>query len=81
MLDQIIDFVSQNMSIISMVGGFLLVAIAKIVPNSNAGPLISKVQVFVDMAAKLCEKAGKFCLLISDILSNIIKSNGYLGKD
>jgi hypothetical protein len=60
--------------------GFLLLFLAKVFPNANANPVIALVQKFVDLGAKLCFALGGALKALADLLGNIIKSDGLLGK-
>lgn len=78
-LISIADFISANYAVLLSVFGFLLLALAKVVPNSQAGPVISKVQGAVDLLAGYLEAAGKLCHVLSQFLGDLIKSDGIGG--
>lgn len=58
----------------------VVVAIAKMFSTEKAGPVISKVQALVDTAATLVMGLGSLLKMMSDMLANLIKSDGFLGK-
>ena len=72
-------FLGDNMGSISMVLGVFF-SISKVVSNEKAGPVVAKIQVVVDGLAKLVASIGMLLKMISDILANLIKSDGILGK-
>lgn len=73
------EFLSANMgSILSFVG--ILWGVVKAVSNSKAGPVVAKLQAGVDAVAKAIEGLGKLLGLVSNILAEIIKSDGFLGR-
>ena len=79
-VNQIIEFLSSNIGPILTVMSVVMVVISKIFPNANAPKAIAAVQKIVDMGAKIFEVLGKLCKALSDILAQVIKSDGYLGK-
>ena len=76
----IVDFLKDNIGVISSVSGFVFFAVSKLVSNEKAGGIVSKIQVFFNKAASLCLKAGEGLGYVSKILSDVLKSDGILGK-
>lgn len=74
-----LQFLSNNGAIIGTVLGIVF-TIAKGVSNGSAGPVVAKFQSAVDFVAVLVESLGKLLKGISDILGNLIRSDGLMGK-
>jgi len=75
-----VQFLQENGGVISTVIGFVLMFVAKAVPNSKAGPAVAKLQAVVDGLAKFAGFAVVALSAVSKILENSIKSDGYFGK-
>lgn len=73
------DVLSSTQGIAAMALGVLFV-MAKRVSNEKAGPLVSKIQAGFDVAGNVLEKTGLLCKKIAEILANVVKSDGFLGK-
>jgi len=78
-IDLVIKFLNDNMVVIGSVLGFIF-GVAKVASNSKAGPVIALIQKWVDLIAVGVQKVGLILKAISDLLSNAIKSDGFLGK-
>lgn len=78
--DQIVKFINDNGATISTVCSMVLLFVAKIFPNSNAPMAISKLQMGIDMVAKIIDGVGNVLKALSSFLSSLIKSDGFLGK-
>lgn len=78
-VNHIMSVISDNKAVIGTVLGILF-AVAKAFSNEKAGPVVSKIQAMVDVAAKIVSKCGELLAAISEILANVIKSDGFLGK-
>jgi hypothetical protein len=78
-LDQIIKALSDNSSAIGIVMGILF-TIAKAASNEKAGVIVGSIQKVVDMIASIVVKSGQILSALSNILANMIKSDGILGK-
>lgn len=74
------EFFVSHGAAISSVGGFIMVVVAKWIPNGEAGIVVSKIQWIVDMVAKLAFALGDALHAISDLIGNILKSDGLFGK-
>lgn len=72
-------FLTENAGVIGTVLGVLF-TVSKAVSNEKAGPVVSKLQGFFDLAYKLVSGLGSVLKFISDVLANLIKSDGTLGK-
>lgn len=59
----------------------VLFIVSKIFSNASAPIFVKQCQVGFDFLANLFLKVGNLCLLISRFLADVLKSNGYLGKD
>jgi hypothetical protein len=79
-INQIVEFLSSNIGPILTVMSVIMVVVAKIFPNANAPAAIAGIQKIVDMGASIFEGLGKLCKALSNILAQIIKSDGFLGK-
>lgn len=60
--------------------GVMLVIVAKIFPNANASGVVAVIQVVVDAVAKLIGKIGSLLQALADLLAQVLKSDGFLGK-
>jgi len=87
MWDKLIEIASSvgpwlaaNQGSILTIAGFVLVFIAKVFPNANAGKFIGGIQLAVDLAARLCFALGAALKALADLLGNLLKSDGILGK-
>lgn len=78
-LDNAFKFLSDNKEVILTVVGVLF-GIAKAASNGNAGPIVGKIQKGVDGVAYAAESLGKLLKFISDMLANIVKSDGFGGR-
>lgn len=78
-IDTIIKTLSDNKIMISTVLGIVM-AIAKGASNEKAGAIVSKIQGAVDLVALMVSKLGDVLKLVSDLMANMIKSDGFLGK-
>jgi microsomal dipeptidase-like Zn-dependent dipeptidase len=78
-LDQVIKVLSDNSGSIGIVMGVLF-AIAKAASNEKAGMIVGSIQKVVDMIASIVVKVGQILSALSNILGNMIKSDGLLGK-
>ena len=68
----------NQVTIGTMVG--ILFAIAKGVSTEGAPKAVAAIQGAIDMIAKLVSGLGSVLKFISDLLANLIKSDGILGK-
>lgn len=68
----------NQVTIGTMVG--ILFAIAKGVSTEGAPKVVAAIQGAIDMIAKLVSGLGSVLKFISDLLANLIKSDGILGK-
>lgn len=80
LLDKLVAFFGANEGMLLSVGGFILLAIAKLVPNSNAGAIVSKIQWVFDLIARFAYALGNACKACGKFLGDLIKSDGILGK-
>jgi hypothetical protein len=78
---QILDLLMAYKGAVSGVVGFIFMLIVKRVSNEKAGPVVSKMQVLCDKVAKGCELLGKMALYMSQLLADLVKSDGILGKE
>jgi hypothetical protein len=72
-MDQVVALLSGNKGMIVTVLSLAFFAYSKIKSNADAGPIASKIQGLFDGAAKVLQ-------VLSDILSSVLKSDGFLGK-
>jgi len=79
-LDNILNGVVNNKEAAVTVLGFIWVLVAKGFSNVNANPIIAGLQKALDAVAKVAEFIGKMCAALSYIISEAIKSDGFLGK-
>jgi len=63
-----------------MVIVFILALVGKVVPNSKVVPIVSKIQVMMDLAAKLISKLGVVLQKGADFLAQVVQSDGLLGR-
>lgn len=75
----ILAFIDGNMSTIGVVLGILFAA-AKMVSTEKAVPIVSQVQVIFDSLAKLLFAVGNLFAKGAELLGNLLKSDGILGK-
>lgn len=78
--DSVAAFLVAHAGAASSALGVLLVIVAKLFPNANSTGVIRVVQVMVDAVAKLIVKVGGLVQKLADILSEALKSDGFLGK-
>jgi len=76
----VLEFLRDNVSILSMVFGFIYVVVSKVVSNEKAGGFISKMQKALDKLSFFVLKLGEGLGYLSKILAEAIKSDGFLGK-
>lgn len=79
-LSSILDFLHNNQASIGSILAIIYVVICKVVSNEQAGAVVSKLQVALDLVAGLFVKLGDVLHAISDFLASLIKSDGFLGK-
>jgi hypothetical protein len=90
-LSSVSDAISASYGVILTVGGILWVLVAKFVPNGAAGPFVQKLQTGLDHVAEvadgvgqavsaICAGVGKLCHTVSQLLGDIVKSDGLLGR-
>lgn len=79
-LEQVMNFLANNKASIISVLGFVWVFVAKAFSNVNANPVVAALQKALDMVAKIAEVVGKLAEYLSEILAQVIKSDGFLGK-
>lgn len=72
-------WLSDNQVTIGTMAGIIF-AIAKGVSNEGAPKAVAAVQSVVDFLAKIVSGLGSVLKFISDLLANLIKSDGFLGK-
>ena len=78
-LDNILNFLNSNSSVIGVVFGVLFSA-SKFISTEKALPIISAIQLFFDSLAKMILALGNVLAKLSEYLANAIKSDGMLGK-
>lgn len=78
--DVVAAFLVAHAGAASSALGVVLVIVAKVFPNAGASGVVKLIQTVVDAAAKLVVKLGGLLQGLADILSNAIKSDGFLGK-
>ena len=74
-----VNFLHTNSVIIGTVVAILF-GVAKAASNENAGRVVGAIQKVVDTAASLVSGLGRLLGAISEILANMIKSDGMFGK-
>lgn len=77
--DHALNWLVSNGAILGTVLGVLF-TVAKAVSNEHAPKAIAVVQGVVDFVAKIVVSLGQLLAKISEILGNLIKSDGFLGK-
>ena len=78
-LQNISSFMDAQKSIIGLVLGVLF-SLSKAISNEKAPWVVEKIQMIFDMIAKLFKGLGIICEKISTFVSELIKSDGLLGK-
>ena len=86
MLDQIVQYLTTAQSAVTDNGGTIasvlgvLFVMAKAVSTEKAVPVVSLVQKALDGAASVASKVGDLLHSGADMLANLLKSDGTLGK-
>lgn len=80
LLNKALNALLANKEAVIGVLGFLWVFVAKAFSNINANPVVAGLQKGLDLVAKVAELVGKLCAALSEILANVTKSDGFLGK-
>lgn len=80
LIDAVAAFLVAHAGAASSALGVLLVIVAKVFPNADASGVVKLIQIVVDAVAKLIVKFGGLVQKIADILSEVLKSDGFLGK-
>lgn len=75
----VLAYIDGNMSAIGVVLGILFAA-AKMISTEKAVPVVSQIQLIFDSAAKLLFAFGNLFAKCAELLGNVLKSDGLLGK-
>lgn len=76
--DHAMSWIEGHMMIIGTIGGILF-GVAKAVSTEGAPKIIGVVQKTIDMVAKLVSSLGVLLQKLSEILANVLKSDGFFG--
>ena len=79
-IESISNGLGENLGSISVVMGMVWLAVSKFVPNSKAGPIVAGVQKGADLLAKGLLALGGLVQKASHLLSEVVKSDGILGR-
>ena len=78
-INQVNGFLGNNSGVILTVLGIIW-GIAKGFSNDKAGAIVGSIQAAVDKVANIVLAVGGILQKVSQILSDVIKSDGILGK-
>lgn len=79
-IDQILAWISEHLPTVGSVLGFVWMVVVKLWSNEKAGPVVATMQAWTDAIGKMIVGIGKLVLKLSELMSEMVKSDGMLGR-
>lgn len=79
-IDSILAWISEHLGTVGGVLGFVWMLVVKLWSNEKAGPFVATMQSWTDAIGKMIVGIGKLVLKLSELMSEMVKSDGMLGR-